>query len=180
MILNTHYAYGAGVSGAVIVVTAPTGSTVTATLNGTVYTAQEVNGTWTFKVRKFGTYTVTATLDSQTANTTVEVTEKKTYEVALAYTFTVKITTPNGAVHEMASVKINGVTYFNATTLQVNIGTTITLIAKGKSSSGIIFVNNVRVEMGQNVSYNITPNTDTNIRLEYENSQRFGIVYANY
>ena len=180
MILNTHYAYGAGVSGAVIVVTAPTGSTVTATLDGTVYTAQEVNGTRTFKVRKFGTYTVTATLDSQTANTTVDVTEKKTYDVALAYTFTVKITRPNGAVYDMANVKINGVTYNTATTLQVNTGTIITLIAKGNSSEGLIFVNNVKVKQGADVSYNITPNTDTNIRLEYSSSGRFGMVYANY
>ena len=180
MILNTHYAYGAGVSGAVIVVTAPTGSTVTATLDGTVYTAQEVNGTWTFKVRKFGTYTVTATLDSQTANTTVDVTEKKTYDVALAYTFTVKITRPNGAVYDMANVKINGVTYNTANTLQVNTGTIITLIAKGNSSEGLIFVNNVKVKQGVDVSYNITPNTDTNIRLEYSSSGRFGMVYANY
>lgn len=180
MILNTHYAYGAGVSGAVIVVTAPTGSTVTATLDGTVYTAQEVNGTWTFKVRKFGTYTVTATLDSQTANTTVDVTEKKTYDVALAYTFTVKITRPNGAVYDMANVKINGVTYNTANTLQVNTGTIITLIAKGNSSEGLIFVNNAKVKQGVDVSYNITPNTDTNIRLEYSSSGRFGMVYANY
>ena len=184
MILNTHYAYGAGagVSGAVIVVTAPTGSTVTATLDGTVYTAQEVNGTWTFKVRKFGTYTVTATLGNQTASTTVEVTEATTYEVALAYTFTVKITRPNGPVYDMANVKINGVTYSTAKTLQVNTGTIITLIAKGGSSQskGDIYVNSVLVKSGQNVSYDITPNKDTNIRLEYINSGDFGMVYANY
>lgn len=182
MILNTHYAYGAGVSGAVIVVTAPTGSTVTASLDGVVYTAQEVNGTWTFKVRKFGTYTVTATLGSQTASTTVEVTEKKTYEVALAYTFTVKITRPNGPVYDMANVKINGVTYSTATTLRVNTGTTITLIAKSNSSSseGLIYVNNVKVKEGKDVTYNITPSTDTNIRLEYVSGGQFGMVYANY
>ena len=85
MILNTHYAYGAGVSGAVIIATAPTGSTVTATLDGVVYTAQEVNGTWTFKVRKFGTYVVKATLGSQTAQQNVNVTEATTYRVTLNY-----------------------------------------------------------------------------------------------
>ena len=184
MILNTHYAYGAGagVSGAVIVVTAPTGSTVTATLDGTVYTAQEVNGTWTFKVRKFGTYTINATLGDQTASTTVNVTEATTYEVTLAYVFTVRITTPNGAVYQMANVKINGVTYFQATTLQVNTGTIITLIAKGGSSQsrGYIYVNGVLVKSGQNVSYDITPNTDTNIRLEYSSSGDFGMVRADY
>ena len=181
MILNTHYAYGAGVSGAVIIVTAPTGSTVTASLDGTVYTAQENNGTWTFKVRKFGTYTVTATLGNQTASTTVNVTEAKTYEVALAYTFNVNITTPNGDVHDKANVIINGVKYSKATSLQVNIGTTITLIAKGNSSNpGSIYVNNIRVQIGQSVSYDITPNKDTNIQLKYDTSRKFGMVYANY
>lgn len=182
MILNTHYAYGAGVSGAVIIVTAPTGSTVTASLDGTVYTAQENNGTWTFKVRKFGTYTVTATLGNQTASTTVNVAEATTYEVTLAYTFTVRITTPNGAVHQMASVKINGVMYFQATTLQVNTGTTITLNAKAQVSSnpGSIYVNNVKKKSGKNVSYDITPDKDTNIKLTYDADRQFGTVYANY
>lgn len=113
MILNTHYAYGSGASGAVIVVTAPTGSTVTATLDGVVYTAQEVNGTWTFKVRKFGTYTINATLGNQTASTTVEVTEKKTYKVVLAYTLSVSISGTVEAGIYNCYVKINNVYYGN-------------------------------------------------------------------
>ena len=127
MILNTHYAYGAGVSGAVIVVTAPTGSTVTATLDGTVYTAQEVNGTWTFKVRKFGTYAVTATLGNQTASTTVEVTEKKTYEVALAYTLSVSISGTVDASSYDCYVKINNVIYGNYFNELKNVPANITI-----------------------------------------------------
>ena len=127
MILNTHYAYGAGVSGAVIVVTAPTGSTVTATLDGTVYTAQEVNGTWTFKVRKFGTYTVTATLGNQTASTTVAVTEKKTYEVALAYTLSVSISGTVSASSYDCYVKINNVYYGNLLNSVRNVPSNITI-----------------------------------------------------
>lgn len=127
MILNTHYAYGAGVSGAVIVVTAPTGSTVTATLDGTVYTAQEVNGTWTFKVRKFGTYTVTATLGDQTANTTVAVTEAKTYEVTLTYTLSVSISGTVSASGQDCYVKINKVYYGNVVNDVKNIPANITI-----------------------------------------------------
>ena len=130
MILNTHYAYGAGVSGAVIVVTAPTGSTVTATLDGTVYTAQEINGTWTFKVRKFGTYTVTATLGNQTANTTVDVTEKKTYDVALTYTLSVSISGNVDASSQNCYVEINKVIYGNRANNVTNIPSNIT-IAQG-------------------------------------------------
>lgn len=127
MILNTHYAYGASVSGAVIIVTAPTGSTVTASLDGVVYNAQEVNGTWTFKVRKFGTYTVTATLGSQTASKTVEVTEKKTYEVALAYTLSVSISGTVDASAYTCYVRINNTTYGNSANHLRNIPANITI-----------------------------------------------------
>ena len=127
MILNTHYAYGAGVSGAVIVVTAPTGSTVTATLDGTVYNAQEVNGAWTFKVRKFGRYTVTATLGNQTASTTVTVTEKKTYDVALAYTLSVSISGTMNASGYDCYVRINNREYGNHSNSVANFPANITI-----------------------------------------------------
>lgn len=127
MILNTHYAYGAGVSGAVIVVTAPTGSTVTATLDGTVYNAQEVNGTWTFKVRKFGTYTVTASRGSQTASTTVVVTEKKEYTVTLAYTLSVSISGTLSASNYLCYVQINNVYYGNRNNKVTNFPANITI-----------------------------------------------------
>ena len=127
MILNTHYAYCAGVSGAVIIVAAPTGSTVTATLDGVVYTAQEVNGTWTFKVRKFGTYTINATLGNQTASTTVAVTEAKTYEVALAYTLSVSISGNLSASGNSCYVQINNVFYGNRMNDVSNIPANITI-----------------------------------------------------
>ena len=127
MILNTHYAYGASVSGAVIVVTAPTGSTVTATLDGTVYTAQEVNGTWTFKVRKFGTYTINATLGDQTASTTVAVTEAKTYEVTLAYTLSVSISGNLSASGQNCYVYINNIYYGNEFNSVKNFPANITI-----------------------------------------------------
>lgn len=127
MILNTHYAYGAGVSGAVIIVTAPTGSTVTASLDGVVYTAQEVNGTWTFKVRKFGTYTINATLGDQKASTTVAVTEKKTYEVTLTYTLSVSISGTVDASFYDCYVKINNVTYGNQGNRVINVPANITI-----------------------------------------------------
>ena len=68
-----------------IIVTAPTGSTVTATLDSKTYTATESSGTWTFDVDKYGVYTVTATLDSYTASEEVEVNIVKQYAVKLKY-----------------------------------------------------------------------------------------------
>lgn len=191
MILNTHYAYGAGVSGAVIVVTAPTGSTVTASLDGVVYTAQEVNGTWTFKVRKFGTYTVTATLGSQTASTTVEVTEKKTYEVALAYTFQVRITGDGSAATPTTSdayVEIGGTQYKHPAAVEVQPNTSITVSAyvdMSMNNDGV-FLNGVRVSPSRtNVRgyYNLTVDKDVTVQLSYTagahgaKASRANIVY---
>ena len=178
MILNTHYAYGAGVSGAVIIVTAPTGSTVTATLDGTVYTAQEVNGTWTFKVRKFGTYTVTATLGDQTASATVEVTEKKTYDVALAYTLSVGISGTLDANSRSCYVIINNVYYGNIyhslqnfpANINITPGTVIQVGMEGPGGSNakpsICTINGQTVISNKSTSvekYNFTPTRNCTI-----------------
>ena len=68
-----------------IVVTAPTGSTVTATLGSKTYTATESVGTWTIDVDEYGVYTVTATLGAETASKEVEVSVVQQYAVELAY-----------------------------------------------------------------------------------------------
>ena len=68
-----------------IIVTAPTGSTVTATLDSKTYTATESSGTWTFDVDKYGVYTVTATLGVDTASKKVEVDIAKQYAVEFTY-----------------------------------------------------------------------------------------------
>ena len=85
MILNTHYIYGS-VERATIVVRAPTGSNVTATLGSTVITGIERNGVWTFNVTTYGVWTIKATLGSNSATTKVNVTSEKVYNVTLAYT----------------------------------------------------------------------------------------------
>lgn len=180
MILNTHYAYGAGVSGAVIVVTAPTGSTVTATLDGVVYTAQENNGTWTFKVRKFGTYTINATLGNQTASTTVEVTEKKTYNVALAYTFQVRIN-GDGAGSQSSTgdayVTIGGKRYYHPTTVDVQPNAVINVSAYRETmyngGSGV-YLNGVLVYStdSRRMSYDVTVDRDITIQLSWTPSGR--------
>lgn len=84
MIFNTHYPYIGGKK-ATIVVSAPTGSTVTATLGTTVLKTTEKNGVWTFNVRAFGVWTINATLGSDSAQTAVNVTQDTTYNVSLSY-----------------------------------------------------------------------------------------------
>ena len=69
-----------------IVVTAPTGSTVTCTKGSTVLTASEVSGTWTFDVPDYGIWVINAVRGGESASDTVGVTEVKQYNVSLAYT----------------------------------------------------------------------------------------------
>ena len=147
---------------AVIVVTAPTGSAVTAVCNGKSYTAAEHNGRWGIYVDALGTYTVTATRGTDSNTATVKVTQEGgVYSVTLEYGMTVNITGTGLANHTTikASAIINGTTYYNPATLVVEPGTKITLSVVGTPSPlGIIEVNNTRV-VTSNVSktYDITP-----------------------
>ena len=193
MILNTHYAYCAGVSGAVIVVTAPTGSTVTATLDGTVYTAQEVNGTWTFKVRKFGTYVVKATLGNQTAQQNVNVNQATTYRVTLNYVQYVKVViTGNGrtsGIRPKTLASADG--RYNAGTYQIVKGSALTLYVEvngeGAGRNCNITVNGKIVatannKIGASAEYTIYPSANVNVALSLKNgsSGQYGKVVASY
>ena len=89
---------GGGFNKSVIIVTAPTGSTVTCTKGTTVKTATEKNGEWWFKGLDTGTWTVKATLSGQTATQTVNVTQFDVYRVAMSYfKSTIKVTYPAGS-----------------------------------------------------------------------------------
>ena len=81
-----------------IVVTAPTGSTVTATLGTKVYTATESGGKWTFDVEDYGTYTIKATKNGQTATDTVTVSVVQQYTATLSYfTATIRVSIDSGS-----------------------------------------------------------------------------------
>lgn len=193
MILNTHYAYGAGVSGAVIIVTAPTGSTVTATLEGTVYTAQEVNGKWTFKVRKFGTYVVKATLGSQTAQQNVNVTQATTYSVTLSYVqyVTLTITGSGRGSGAFAVTLASAGGRYSAGTYQIPKGSALTLFVKvngeGVQRNCNIIVNGRIVatannKIGATAEYTIYPINNVNVALSIKNGStgQYGKVTATY
>ena len=68
-----------------IVVTAPTGSTVTCHRDSTTLTAVENSGTWKFDVPDYGTWTITATLGAKSAEDTVDASTVKLYNVAIIY-----------------------------------------------------------------------------------------------
>lgn len=151
--------------------TAPTGSTVTATLDGKTTTATESSGTWTFTVHQFGTYTINATLGDQSAETTVSVTEEKTYEVSLAYTATVNGQSNGGQTMGCyIYATINGVIYGRAAqwrglpnNLQVALNTPCTInITPGGNRAGV-FLNETKVydsyTQSGTYSFNITADT---------------------
>lgn len=96
------YLYGFGAGGdftkSVIIVTAPTGSTVTCTKGTTVKTATEKNGEWWFKNLDIGEWTLKATLSGQTATQTVNVAQFGVYRVKMSYfKSTIKVTYPAGS-----------------------------------------------------------------------------------
>lgn len=82
----------------VIIVTAPTGSTITCTKGTTVKTATEKNGEWWFKNLDTGPWTLKATLSGETATETVNITQFGVYRVAMSYfRSTIKVTYPAGS-----------------------------------------------------------------------------------
>lgn len=170
---------------AVIVVTAPTGSAVTAVCGSKSYTAVEHDGRWGIYVDALGTYTVTATRGTDSDTATVEVTQEGgVYSVTLEYSMTVNITGTGLANRTTikANATINGTSYYNPATLVVEPGTKITLGVVGTPYPlGIIEVNNTRV-VSSNVAktYDITPShgpVDINLSVIQDSS---GYIKAFY
>lgn len=179
---------GAGGSGIAIIrkarttaalkVNAPTGSTVTAELNGKVTQLYESGGVFTCKLDEFGTYTVTATLGDKTASTTVAVTEAKDYTVTLAYTLNVSISGTTDAstynCYVLISGKRYGNYYNNLSNFPANItiaqGTSITVGMSGSeyNDPSTCTINGVRVISTQSSTireYTFTPTGDCTITM---------------
>ena len=95
--------YGFGGSGgspnkSTIIVTAPTGSTVTCKMGSTTKTASEKNGTWTFSGLNIGTWTITATKGSSIATQDVDITRLTVEYVTITYfSATINVTYPAGS-----------------------------------------------------------------------------------
>lgn len=171
MIFNTHYAYG--ISGAVIIVTAPTGSNVTATLGGRTLTATEKNGTWTFQVKQFGEWTIVATLGASSKSTIVNVTEKTTYTVTIAYTVNVNVQRSGNGVQGSGTfcyVLINDEKVYETGIYPVSIGDTIKCVGRLTKASTVIQLNGKTVASAgaQNIAeYEYVVNSDINIAISY-------------
>ena len=94
-ILGNPIALGGG-GGNELIVTAPTGSTVTATKGSITKTATEKNGTWTFKGLEAGDWTVTAAKGSDSASSVVTVSAET---VMLSFKPTASLTAKSGVTY---------------------------------------------------------------------------------
>lgn len=89
--------YGFGASGgspnkSTIIVTAPTGSTVTCKMGSTTKTAPEKNGVWTFGGLDLGTWTITSTKGGDSATQDVVITRLTVEYVTIVYRITPEFT----------------------------------------------------------------------------------------
>ena len=94
-ILGNPITLGGG-GGNELIVTAPTGSTVTATKGSITKTATEKNGTWTFKGLEAGDWTVTAVKGSNSTSSAVTVSAET---VMLSFKPTASLTAKSGVTY---------------------------------------------------------------------------------
>ena len=94
-ILGNPITLGGG-GGNELIVTAPTGSTVTATKGSITKTATEKSGTWTFKGLEAGNWTVTAAKGSDSASSVVTVSAET---VMLSFKPTASLTAKGGVTY---------------------------------------------------------------------------------
>ena len=151
MIFNTHYQYIGGKK-ATIVVSAPTGSTVTATLGTTVLSTTEKNGVWTFNVRAFGVWTINATLGSESAQTAVNVTQDTIYNVSLSYAIP-----SNGIIIDGDTVFVN---YTGKLLYQETLNNWYVPAGKSAYLNGIVFNSNTKT------LYIKTPSTGLDVYID--------------
>ena len=94
-ILGNPITLGGG-GGNELIVTAPTGSTVTATKGSVTKTATEKSGTWTFKGLEAGDWTVTAVKGSDSTSSVVTISAET---VVLSFKPTVSLTAQSGVAY---------------------------------------------------------------------------------
>lgn len=89
---------GGSLTKSILIVAAPTGSTVTVTKGSTTKTAMEKNGEWWFKGLENGEWTIRATLGGQSATAAYKIEQFGVYRTSIAYfKATINVTYPAGS-----------------------------------------------------------------------------------
>lgn len=95
---RTNAGGGGSFNKSVIIVTAPTGSTVTCSKGEVTKNATEKNGTWTFTGLEEGTWTISASLAEQSATQDVIIDKFDVYYITISYfQATISVTYPAGS-----------------------------------------------------------------------------------
>ena len=116
-----------------IIVTAPTGTVVTATRGTTTTTASESGGKYVILADDYGTWTITVTKGSQSVSQDVNVVAVDTYEVTLDFTPKVLNDATWGQIRDIADAS-TGPNYWS-------VGDTKQITINGKLSDGLILNN---------------------------------------
>ena len=116
-----------------IIVTAPTGTVVTATKGTTTITASESGGKYVILADDYGTWTITGTKGSQSASAEVNIIAVDTYEVTLDFTPKVLNDATWAQIQEVADAS-TGANYWS-------VGDTKEITINGKLSDGLTLSN---------------------------------------
>ena len=144
-ILGNPITLGGG-GGNELIVTAPTGSTVTATKGSITKTATEKNGTWTFKGLEAGNWTVTAVKGSDSTSSVVTISAET---VTLSFKPTASLTPQSGVTYT------NGISGISAEKMSL-YAETISNNASITNATSVVYIddgaNHYKVSIGDQVT----------------------------
>ena len=147
-ILGNPITLGGG-GGNELIVTAPTGSTVTATKGSITKTATEKSGTWTFKGLEAGDWTVTAVKGSDSTSSVVTVSAET---VMLSFKPTASLTAQSGVTYT------NGISGISAEKMSL-YAETISNNASITNATSVVYIddgaNHYKVSIGDQVTLSL-------------------------
>ena len=117
-----------------LIVTAPTGSTISVTQGTTVLSANEVNGVWTFTIPSLGVWTINATIEWQSLTQDVDISKVGQYNVTLEGPVKATLNDNDWATIKSIADESKGANYWA-------VGDTKQVTINGKLSDGLTLSN---------------------------------------
>ena len=117
-----------------LIVTAPTGSTISVTQGTTVLSANEVDGVWTFTIPSLGVWTINATIEWQSLTQDVDISKVGQYNVTLEGPVKATLNDNDWATIKSIADESKGANYWA-------VGDTKEITINGKVSDGLTLSN---------------------------------------
>ena len=117
-----------------LIVTAPTGSTISVTQGTTVLSANEVDGVWTFTIPSLGVWTINATIEWQSLTQDVDISKVGQYNVTLEGPVKATLNDNDWATIKSVADESKGANYWA-------VGDTKQITINGKLSDGLTLSN---------------------------------------